>query len=205
MFDKVGIRFEEVKKGQYKSFGESFTRQQMSDAARENIISLLKDLNQQYIQDIAESRNISVQQVEQCIAGGMLTPQQAQSMGFVDEIARPYEVLQRLGVERYGLSYLVTCDSYIEEKMFVYDWGQKPKIAVIYVEGNIIRGEAKEDGLLSPAMIGDSNYQKYLERVFADKDVRAVVIRINSGGGSAIASDLMWHTLVAMKKRYKKP
>ncbi|MGB4268666.1 MAG: signal peptide peptidase SppA [Spirochaetota bacterium] len=205
LFDKVGVKFEEVKKGQYKSFGESFTRQQMSDAARENIISLLKDLNQQYIQDIALGRNISVQKVEQCIAGGWLTPQQAQSMGFIDEIARPYEVLQRLGVERYGLSYLVTCDSYIEEKMFVYDWGQKPKIAVIYVEGNIIRGEAKEDGFLSPAMIGDSNYQKYLERVFADKDVKAVVIRINSGGGSAIASDLMWHTLVAMKKRYKKP
>lgn len=205
LFDKVGVKFEEVKKGQYKSFGESFTRQQMSDAARENITAILKDLNQQYIHDIAQDRNISVQEVEQCIAGGILTPQQAQSKGFIDDIARPLEVMQKLGVERYGLSYLVTCDNYIEEKMFVYDWGQKPKIAVIYVEGNIIRGEAKEDGLLSPAMIGDSNYQKYLGKVFADKDVMAVVIRINSGGGSAIASDLMWHTLVAMKKRYKKP
>jgi protease-4 len=205
LFDKIGVKFEEVKKGQYKSFGESFTRQQMSDAARENIISLLKDLNQQYIQDISRDRNISIQEVEQCIASGMLTPQQAQSKGFIDDIARPLEVMQKLGVERYGVSYLVTCDSYIEEKMFVYDWGQKPQIAVIYVEGNIIRGEAKDDGLLSPSMIGDSNYQKYLGKVFADNSVKAVVIRINSGGGSAIASDLMWHTLVAMKKRYKKP
>ncbi len=205
LLDKVGVRFEEVKKGQYKSFGESFTRNQMSDAARENIISLLKDLNQQFINDIATDRNIPVQEVEQCIASGMFTPQQAQAKGFVDEVARPLDVMQRLGVERYGVSYLVTCDNYIEEKMFVYEWGQKPKIAVIYVEGNIIRGQSKEDGFITPTMIGDINYQKYLTKVFSDRDVKAVVIRINSGGGSAIASDLMWHTLVALKKRYKKP
>lgn len=205
LLDKVGVKFEEVKKGQYKSFGESFTRNQMSDAARENIISLLKDLNQQFIYDIAADRNISVQEVEQCIASGMFTPQQAQARGFVDEVARPLDVMQRLGVERYGVSYLVTCENYIEEKMFVYEWGQKPKIAVIYVEGNIIRGQSKEDGFITPTMIGDVNYQKYLTKVFSDRDVKAVVIRINSGGGSAIASDLMWHTLVALKKRYKKP
>lgn len=205
LFDKIGIKFEEVKKGQYKSFGESFTRQQMSDAARENIIALLKDLNQQYIHDIARDRNISVQEVEQCIASGILTPQQARVKGFIDEIARPFDVIQQLGVERYGVSYLVTCDRYIEEKMFVYEWGPKPKIAVVYVDGNIIRGQSKEDGFFAPAMIGDSNYKNYLEKVFSDRDVKAVVIRINSGGGSAIASDMMWHTLVSLKKRYKKP
>ncbi|MCX8123373.1 MAG: signal peptide peptidase SppA [Spirochaetes bacterium] len=205
LLDKVGVKFEEVKKGQYKSFGESFTRQQMSDAARENIISLLKDLNLQFINDIAKDRNISVGEVEQCIAAGMLTPQQAKDKGFIDEIARPFDVMQRLGVERYGLSYLVTCENYIEEKMFVYEWGQKPRIAVIYVEGNIIRGQSREDGIFQPTMIGDVNYQKYLTKVFSDRDVKAVVIRINSGGGSAIASDLMWHSLMAMKKKYKKP
>lgn len=205
LLDKVGIRFEEVKKGQYKSFGESFTRQHMSDAARENLIEVLKDLNQQFISDIASDRKLTVEDVEKCMAGGILTPQQAQAQGFVDVVARPMEVLQSLGVERYGLSYMVQCDDYVEEKMYAYDWGPKPQIAVIYVEGNIIRGTAKDNNFLSPAMIGDVNYKKFLEKVFADSSVKAVVIRINSGGGSAIASDLMWHSLVALKKRYNKP
>jgi protease-4 len=75
----------------------------------------------------------------------------------------------------------------------------------VHVSGSIIRGEARRSGWFGPDATGDESYRKTLEQVFGDPAVRAVVIRVNSGGGSATASDFMWHALLEMKKKYDKP
>ncbi len=67
------------------------------------------------------------------------------------------------------------------------------------------QGEGSRSGLFGPNAIGDESFRKMLEQVFGDPSVRAVVIRVNSGGGSATASDFMWHALLEMKKKHDKP
>ena len=80
-----------------------------------------------------------------------------------------------------------------------------PRIAIVHVDGSIVRGEQKDSGFIAPEAIGDETFRKALAAAFEDGSVRAIVIRVNSGGGSAVASDFMWHSLVSMGKKYRKP
>jgi protease-4 len=102
-------------------------------------------------------------------------------------------------------SNTVSLNDYVDEKVRNLEWGPKPEIAVIYVTGSIVRGESNGYGNFSPKTIGDETYFAALQDVFKDSRVKAVVIRIDSGGGSSIASELMWHYLVKLKQEYNKP
>jgi len=203
--DKVGVTFEEVKHGTYKSFGEGFTRDSMSDAFRENVISLLKSSNSQFVQDIADDRNMDIQEVNRQLERGIITEKEACRLGFVDECAYPDEVTEKIVTKTRVIRNVVKLDEYLEEDVHVYNWGPEPAIAVIHVSGNIVRGSAEKDGLFTPRLTGEKDYSKAVREAFSNPLVRAVVVRVNSGGGSAFASELMWHTLLRFKKKYPKP
>ena len=203
--DKVGVKFEEVKHGKYKSFGEGFTRDSMSEAFRENVISLLESSNRQFIEDIAADRDMDIEKVNRQLERGIITEEEACRLGFVDECAYPDEVTERIATRTRVIRSVVKLDDYLEEDVHVYNWGPEPVIAVIHVSGNIVRGSTQRDGFFAPSLIGDQDYYKAVREAFKNPFVRAVVIRVNSGGGSAFASELMWHTLLRFKKKYPKP
>jgi len=205
LLDKVGVTFEEVKHGTYKSFGEGFTRDSMSEAFRENVISLLKSSNRQFVGDIAKDRNMEESAVNEQLERGIITEGEACKLGFVDECAYPDEATERIVSGRKIMRNIVGLDDYMKENVHVYQWGAEPVIAVVHVSGNIVRGSAGKDGLFAPSLTGDRDYYSALKKAFTNPFVKAVVIRVNSGGGSAFASELMWHYLMEFKKKSSKP
>jgi protease IV len=199
LMEKIGVRFESVKRGAFKSFDESFTRKHMSDAFRENMTSLVKDLNDQYVNDIMADRGLSREAIENLFARGQVTPDEAAKYRFVDSVVYPDEALE--DISRGGC--VVSAVSYLKERTLDHSWGPRPRISIIYLDGNIVSGGAFNTGWFRS--LGDAKYRAMLEKSFSNPFTAAVVVRVNSGGGAANASDYMWNTLIKMKKKYNKP
>ena len=199
LMDKIGVQLESVKRGAYKSFNESFTREHMSDALRQNLTSLLKDLNGQYINDIMADRGITRDAIDGLFSKGHLFPEEAVKSRFVDKIGYADEALDDISPR----ITLLSVSSYLKKKKKDYSWGFTPRIAVVYIDGSIVSGKSFNTGWFRS--IGDVKFAEMLKKAFSDWSTAALVIRVNSGGGSANASDYMWNALVKMKRKYKKP
>ena len=199
LMDKVGVKYESIRHGKYKSFNEPFTRTEMSPEFRENMESLLSDLNDQFLDDIASDRRMDRSSVEKLLDKGIVEPKEAKSMGFIDDILYPEEARKQIST-----NFIETrLGTYVSEDIKTFTWGSLPEIAVIYVNGTIVNGQSSDSAFMKNT--GDDTYASMLREVFKDRNVRAVVIRVDSGGGSASASDFMWKTLLELQKEYKKP
>lgn len=199
LMDKAGVKFESVSRGKYKSFNEPFTRENMSKDARENMEEVLSDLNEQYIEGIMKGRNLSREDINSAFDAGFYTPETAKEKGFIDEVIHRDDALISFSEK----ASIVKFKNYIEESDIVREWGPAPAIAVVYVKGNIVSGQGKDSRFSSST--GDYDYRDSLTKAFTDPSVQAVVIRVDSGGGSASASDYMWNYLLLMKKKHPKP
>lgn len=199
IMDKVGVKFEAVKRGKYKGAPESYTHTRMSEATRENITALVRDLHEQYCGDIAGSRPLSRQQLEELFAAGGITPDEAQKRGFIDAVMYPDEARREIA----NSGDLLSMTDYLAARGHDDTWGMQPRIAVVVASGDIVSGRAFTGGRRSS--IGDETYRRALDHAFIDPRVRAVVVRVSSGGGSAAASEFMWHHLATLKKKYRKP
>ncbi len=199
LMDKVGVQYESIKHGTYKSFNEAFTREHMSDAFRENITSLVEDLNRQYLDDIMTDRGIPRESIDDIFTRGSFDPAEAVAKRFVDSIGYTDDALEEIG----GGASTMTMSSYMTMARVDHRWGLALKIAIVVVEGSIVSGASFDTGWFRS--IGDVTYRKALEKAFKDPATAAVVIRVNSGGGSAAASDRMWNALARLKKKYRKP
>lgn len=200
LMDKVGVKFESIKHGKFKSFNEGFTLDKMSDEARENLTTLLTDLNTQFIEEISSSRNISRKDIESLFTSGTVRPDEAKRLGFVNDVLYSENVMKQFSENTNP----VELDKYAVEREKKTEWGFKPAIAIIYIQGSIVRGKSSGSGIFA-SDTGDDTYIKMAERAFRDPRVKAIVIRINSGGGSASASDRMWSSIIKLKKTYNKP
>lgn len=201
ILDKVGVKFESVSRGKYKSFNEPFTRDKMSGEYRENLTAILTDLNEQFISDICADRNIDRAKINDLFSRGLISSGEALKSGFIDAADYP-DVMESNFTKVDGI---VALENYLNEHRKIYEWGGLPGIAVVHVSGSIIKGKNRGAGMISPENIGDETFCQTLKEVFEDDSIRAIVIRINSGGGSAAASDFMWHSLISLRKEHKKP
>ncbi len=199
ILDKAGIEYESVRFGKYKSLNEPLTRGSMSPEFRENMESLLKSLNEQFVTDIISDRGIDREAVDELFSRGFYNPAEAKEKGFIDEIMYRDEAVKKIAKN----VFLVNFKDYSKERVQMRQWGPVPAIAVIHVNGIIISGESR--GSVFETTIGDATYSRVLEAVFKSRLVKGVVIRVDSGGGSASASDYMWHDLARLKKKYPKP
>jgi len=198
LLDKAGVKFESIKRGAYKSFNESYTNTGMSREFRENMHSLLEDINEQFLQDIETDRRLTRKDIEALFALYSIAPESAVKSGFVDYVRYPEEAVKGLS-ENQGL---IRVEDYIKSKRVDFSWGGYSRIAVVHVDGTITRGVGGRRPV--SGSISDGSYRDILEEVFSDNRVRAVVIRVNSGGGSAAASDYMWNNLIRLKKKHEK-
>lgn len=199
LLNKVGVEFERIRAGEYKSAYEELALEEMSPEHRENLTQYLSDMNNLYITSVLKARNISREKIEEAMNGGPMTPEEAVQHRFIDRIGYPSDLMDELDED--GKSIPVR--HYMKERDYHTTWGPRPVVAVMYLEGNIVRGPGG-DSILGSG-VGDESYRSMIRKVFRDPSVAAVVIRINSGGGSASASDLMWKSLVEAKEKYDKP
>ncbi|XCF07590.1 signal peptide peptidase SppA [Tamlana crocina] len=197
--EKTGFKMEVVRLGKYKSAVEPFLDNKMSDNNREQISAYLNSLWIEMKSDISASRGISEERLN-IIADSLLArnPQMAKDVKLIDKVGYYDEYMN--GIKKaVGISIdtelpTVTIRDYARYAANKINKYNKNKIAVIYAEGDIIYGEGDENA------IGQGNMGKSLVEAREDNNVKAVVLRINSPGGSALASELIWREITLTKK-----
>ena len=199
-FDKLGVEPDFLRIGDYKSAPESYTRTGPTPAADEALNAFLDDVWEVQIGQIAAGRGLEPRQVDALIDAAPHTPDAARSEKLVDRVLFPDELEDALK-ELYGAN--VRVDATYQRRERDYSWSDPPRIAVIYVDGTIIRGKSGANPLLGDLLVGDETITQATERLLKDRRYVGAVIRIDSPGGSATGSDLMYRSL--KKLADKKP
>ncbi len=197
--EKTGVKMEVIRHGKYKSAVEPFLENKMSDANREQLTALLESVWNNVVGDIAESRKVSVVKLNE-IANGLLarTPEMAKNEKLVDRVAYEDEyhadIKKRLKVKADEDYNSIDILDYTENYNTTATATATDRIAVIYAQGEILGGEG------SVNEIGEGAMRRSLKEARTDKNVKAIVLRIDSPGGSALTSDLIWREIGLTKK-----
>ena len=184
-FDSLGIKVQLFRVGKYKSALEPFVRDTMSEENREQYRRMLEVVWGIWLKDVAEGRGLDPDSLNSLIEGhlGVFLPKEAKKLGLIDSII--YEDQWRKLLKEKGRKVKVV---EVNRRSWKED---RPKIAVVVAEGGIVSGESSYNPipLFGGKTIGDRTLVKILNKLRKDKSVKAVVLRVNSPGGSALASD----------------
>lgn len=206
LYEKLGVKYQATRVGKYKSAVESVTRKDMSEADREQRTAFLQGVWQHMLNDIAQSRGVSAQQLDQLASDSIIAfaaPTDYVASRLVDRVMYPDQVKAivkaKLGLgEDDEICQLLLSDM-VGVKSKKKDNGDE--IAVYYAYGEIV--DEMTSGFMSEHAIVSSTVVDDINRLAKDDDVKAVVLRVNSPGGSAVASEQIWHALENLKA--KKP
>ena len=204
--DKLGIYPDMYQIGKYKSAGDTFTQKQMTPAHREFINSLLDDLFGRYVEAIAKTRNKTPDEVRKLIDNAPYNATQAKDAGLIDGVAYQDEVekelKKRLGVGENDELRITRAGDYREITQESLGLNKGERVAVVYAAGDIVSGRSQFGGS-GQETIGSDSLVRELNQVRDDKSIKAVVLRIDSPGGSGLASDIIWRAIESLKA--KKP
>jgi protease-4 len=198
--EKTGVKMEVIRHGKYKSAVEPYLNQEMSPENREQITVLLNSVWSTIVTDISESRNISIDSLN-AIANKLnaRTPELALANNLIDKIAYEDEyhnaIKTKLKVSKNEDYNTVSILDYAKNNATsVSDFTKKDIIAVIYAQGEIRGGEGEVN------IIGEGSIKRSLKAAREDKNVKSIVIRVDSPGGSALTSELIWREIELTKK-----
>ena len=205
VLDKVGVRMQVFKVGTYKSAVEPFLLNEMSEANREQTTVMCSEIWDKYLSDVSKSRNITPEELNAFAEEGLIfsDPSVYVEKKMIDKIAYSDEVPQIIA----NMMGIDDKDDYstVSVKEMASAETNKPKdesgnvIAVYYAYGDIVQ---EETGMGGSGIVG-TKVVKDLHKLAENDDVKAVVLRVNSGGGSAYASEQIWNQV--MKIKAKKP
>ena len=189
-FEKLGVHADFEHVGDFKTAVEPLQRNAPSDAATLAMDQMLDSLFQQFLDGIAQGRGITVEAARALVDQAPVTPQQALDAKLVDGLKFRDEVREGMaGKERTAIE-----DYHVAAAPF----SSSRKIAVVHAEGEIIDGESGEP-MFGGQKLGDRTFAEQFASIRDDADVVAVVLRVNSPGGSGLASDNMWHEIELTK------
>jgi protease-4 len=220
LFEKIGVKADMLQMGEFKGAAEPFTRSEMSPQLRKQLTSVFADYYEKsYVGAIVESRagkKWSADDVKKLVDQGPYTAKSALKAGLIDHVAYTDQILEQLKTEQKA-DHVKLSRNYGQKKMEELDLSnpfailkllapppvktsKNPKIAVIYATGPIVTGKGGES-LFGGSRVGSTTMVHAIRQAEHDKTVKAIVLRVDSPGGSALASDLIWNEL----KRSKKP
>ena len=196
--EKTGVKMEVVRHGKYKSAVEPFLSDRMSDENREQIGSLIHSLWVGMRDGIADSRGLTAESLDRIADTlGARNPEMALAAGLVDGITYRDTYEEKLLRDSGGDGKhpeQISLERYMRYSKNKRVYKGKDEIAIIYAQGEILYGEG------GPEYIGQGQMTKALRRAREDKDVKAVVLRVNSPGGSALTSEIIWRELQLTRK-----
>lgn len=196
LLDKLEVQVEAIRHGSFKSAVEPFIMDQMSPENRQQIEMLLGSLWGTVVRDIADSRGIDSAALQSFATNlEIKDASYARQLGMVDTLMYGQQVDQMLGewTEQEEPNY-VSLRSYIDRILMEESNVSKNKIAVVYAEGQIVDGKSRE------GLVGGETLARQLAALKEDDEVKAVVLRVNSPGGSALASEVIWHEAEALRQ-----
>ncbi|HRE91286.1 MAG TPA: signal peptide peptidase SppA [Myxococcota bacterium] len=200
--------------GEFKSAMEPFTRETMSDAARKNLDSLVDSLFGSFVESLAAARKLSVDKVKAAIDRGLFTGEDAKKAGLVDKLAYWPEVIEAATRGKKGevslgwpraketpeigsifdlLKLLGGDEDEVEDT--------SPKVALLVAEGPIVEGRDPADLFSDDSVIASEDVLDALHTIEKDDTIKALVLRVDSPGGSALASDVIWRELARLNKK----
>jgi protease-4 len=197
--EKLGVKAEVVKVDEYKSAGEPFTRTSPSKFDREQREALLDDTYGKIVHDIAQARGMSLADVRARIDGAPHSPEEAIEKGLADEVVFRDEILEHVS-EKIGAD--VEFADFNDTRP-ADSWGTAPYIAVVLVEDTIIDGDSRRIPFLDIGFTGGDTIAETLRDLRDDKACRGIVLRVNSPGGSALASDVIWREVDKTRKAHE--
>jgi len=204
--DKLGIYPDVFQIGKYKNAPDQFTRKEMTDAHREVINSILDDFFNRFVNEVAEARKKSPDDVRALIDNAPLNAKDALDAGLIDGASYRDEVenemKKRLGFKEDEELRITKADAYSDISPESLGLNRGERIAVIYASGEIGGGRS-DDGSFGGQSTGSDTMVKAIDDARQDNSIKAIVLRVDSPGGSAYASDVIWHAIEEAKK--KKP
>ncbi|GJM32802.1 MAG: signal peptide peptidase SppA [Saprospiraceae bacterium] len=202
MLDKIGVEMQVFWVGDFKSATEPYRRTEMSDANRLQTREFLDGFYNIFLNDITSSRDISESDLRSVINDFKASdPQAALDYRLVDGLSYRDEVLteikNRLGIDDEDKIQQVQLLDYYKGHPKETNYSASDRIAIVYAEGGIVDGKGDSGNT------GDETYTKILKKVRTDDKVKALVLRVNSPGGSAMASENIWRELTLIKEAGK--
>jgi protease-4 len=198
---KLGVAFEAVTVGRYKSAPEALTRSAPSEAEREVVASLLDERFGRLVRGVAEARRLPEPRVRELVDQGVFTAEEARREGLLDATLWPDEVEARLRASGVGGSLARRLDA--SRRRAAERWGPRPAVAVVRIEGAIAPGRSRLDPLGGGAIAGAESVTGALEAAASDGSVKAIVLRLESPGGDGFASARIWRAVREARRRGK--
>ena len=197
--EKSGVKMEVIRHGKYKSAVEPFLTNEMSDENRTQIKELLNSIWNQMLTDIGRSRKLSIEGLN-TIADtlGARNPIMAVNSGLLDGMRYQDEYQndwkEVLGVGEDDDLNVISLSDYIGESANKNRATGKNKIAIVFAQGEILYGEGSRD------VIGQGSLTRALRKARENENIKAVVLRVDSPGGSSLVSDIIWREVVLTKE-----
>ncbi|MEL7221177.1 MAG: signal peptide peptidase SppA [Bacteroidota bacterium] len=201
VLDRLDIHYEVFYAGRYKSASEPYRRNSMSDASKEQSRAFLDEMHNFLFAEVGTARNISMDKLtELSNSYAAFNSEVALNSGLVDKLAYREEVIDdmrdQLGLAEDKKVSLVDVNDYHMARVANQSESGE-RIALLIAEGMIVDGEGQA------SQIGDADYVELIDDIREDDEIKAVVLRINSGGGSAMSSDHIWKALMDLKETAK--
>jgi protease-4 len=203
--DKLGAYPDFVHIGEYKTAVNQFTETALTPAHREMTESLNRDLYEQLVRHIAEARNKSVGEVRTLIDEGPFAPEAAERGGLIDGLAYLDQLDERIVALDLFAADLPRIEESAYRQVSFRSVGINPqsRIAVLYASGVIASGESSYD-TVNGAIVGSDTMVEQIRRIRDDESVKAIVLRVDSPGGSSVASDVIWRELTVTREQNPK-
>lgn len=205
--DKLGVEADVIQIGpKYKNAPDRYTKKEMGEGQREVVNALLDEYYGRFTSAIAESRKKSAADVKALIDNAPFTSAQAKAQGLIDDALYPEQVddafKARLGYKADDKLREITGGKYREIPSDSLGLNKGERVAVIYASGAINSGRSSS-GPVNGEMVGSDTIVEAVNDAAEDRSIKAIVLRVDSPGGSAMASDMMWYALENAKA--KKP
>jgi protease-4 len=197
--EKLGIEAQVISTGPHKTYGNAFTEKGLTDEAREQLNWMMDDLYMFFVQDISAGRRMTSDKVRDIINKGPYTSKDAFQAGLVDKLAY-FDDLKDEFVSKHA--DFVNLYDHFNANFYNNRWSEPKKIAIVYANGSI-RGGKSGRSLWDGRVVGSSTLSEALKSVRKDREIRAVILRVNSPGGDLFATDDIYREIELLKG--KKP
>jgi protease-4 len=220
LFDKLGVQADFIQIGDFKGAAEPYTRTEMSPEFRKQFESVVDDFYDQLVGTIAADRKLDAGQVKDLIDEGMLGAARAKEVRLIDRVVYEDEFREQLKTDLkidevvfqkdYGKKKIDSDFSGLAGFMRLMELmtgvetptksGKGDKIAIVYAVGPIMEAESSENRMFESEAVTSEVIIKAIRQAESDSSVKGIVLRVDSPGGSALASDLIWRDVVKAKK-----
>jgi protease-4 len=217
MLDKIGVQAQMLQCGAYKAAAEPFSRTEPSPEFTENINWLLDGIYERWVELIAQGRKLDPAQVRAAIDAAPLEAEPAREHGLVDavssfpefrrmlhrEFGEDVEIVKDLDKEKFKLdmsSPFAIFELFQKVMAEAQEKTTRAAVGLVYVEGGITTGKSEQDFFGGGGTAGSTTVRAALEKALRDENVKAVVMRVNSPGGSALGSDIIWEAATRLAR-----